>query len=65
VKNIGRYGRATMGTRLMNLKDGDTVASVARLSAADLKAPARDVVSENGHEETPPPDQNGASESSP
>ena len=65
VKNIGRYGRATMGTRLMNLKDGDTVASVARLSAADLKGPARDVVSENGHEETAPPAQNGASESSP
>ena len=65
VKNIGRYGRATMGIRLMNLKDGDTIASVARLSAADLKGPARDVVSENGHEETPPAAKIGASESSP
>ena len=26
-----------MGTRLINLNEGDTVASVARLAAADLK----------------------------
>ncbi|MCC6187713.1 MAG: DNA gyrase subunit A [Anaerolineales bacterium] len=39
VKHIRQAGRATMGTRLINLKEGDTVASVARLAAKDL-APA-------------------------
>ena len=37
VKHIRQAGRATMGTRLINLKEGDTVASVARLSAKDLE----------------------------
>ena len=36
VSDIRLLGRATQGTRLMNLKPGDTVASVARLAAADL-----------------------------
>ncbi len=36
---VRQAGRATMGTRLINLKEGDTVASVARLSAKDI-APA-------------------------
>jgi DNA gyrase subunit A len=36
VKEIRQAGRATMGTRLINLKDGDTVASVARLAAKDI-----------------------------
>ncbi len=35
--NVRQAGRATMGTRIITLKDGDTVASVARLAAADLK----------------------------
>ncbi len=39
VSDIRLLGRATKGTRLMNLKPGDTVASVARLAAADLPAP--------------------------
>jgi DNA gyrase subunit A len=37
VKKIRRAGRATMGTHVINLKEDDTVASVARISAADLK----------------------------
>jgi DNA gyrase subunit A len=37
VKMIRRAGRATMGTHVINLKEGDSVASVARISAADLK----------------------------
>jgi DNA gyrase subunit A len=41
VKHIRQAGRATMGTRLINLKEGDTVASVARLAGTDL-APAGD-----------------------
>jgi DNA gyrase subunit A len=36
MKDIRRAGRATMGTRVMHLRDGDTVASVARLSAEDI-----------------------------
>jgi DNA gyrase subunit A len=38
VKQVKRAGRSTMGVRVMNLKEGDTVASVARISAKDLKA---------------------------
>ena len=40
VSNIRQSGRATMGTRLMQMAEGDTVASVARLAAADLPAEA-------------------------
>jgi len=37
VKPIRRAGRATMGVRLMDLKEGETVASVARISVRELK----------------------------
>jgi DNA gyrase subunit A len=37
VKMIRRAGRATMGTHVIHLKAGDTVASIARISAEDLK----------------------------
>jgi DNA gyrase subunit A len=37
VDNISTAGRATMGVRIMNINDGDSVSSVARTSAADLK----------------------------
>ncbi len=37
VSDVRQAGRSTMGTRLINLNEGDTVASVARLAAADLK----------------------------
>jgi DNA gyrase subunit A len=37
VKEIRRAGRATMGTHVIHLKDGDSVASIARISEADLK----------------------------
>jgi DNA gyrase subunit A len=39
VKEIRRAGRATMGTHVIHLKAGDTVASIARISEADLKEP--------------------------
>ncbi|HKZ68840.1 MAG TPA: DNA gyrase C-terminal beta-propeller domain-containing protein, partial [Anaerolineales bacterium] len=35
--NVRQAGRATMGTRIITLKEGDIVASVARLAEADLK----------------------------
>jgi len=34
VDDIPKSGRATKGSRLINLRDGDVVASVARLSEA-------------------------------
>jgi len=37
VKQIKRAGRATMGVRVINLKKGETVASVARIAAKDLE----------------------------
>jgi hypothetical protein len=35
-KDIPSKGRATRGMRLMDLGEGDTAASLARMSAADL-----------------------------
>ncbi len=40
VSAIRQSSRSTMGTRLINLKEGDSVASVARLAARDLEMPA-------------------------
>lgn len=37
VKQIRSAGRATMGVRIMDLKEGETVASVARISASELR----------------------------
>ncbi len=37
VKQIKRAGRATMGVIVINLKEGETVGSVARIAAKDLK----------------------------
>ena len=37
VKQIKQAGRATMGVRVINLKEGETVGSVARIAAKDLK----------------------------
>jgi len=41
VKQVRRAGRSTMGVRMMQLKEGDSIASVARLSA-DLQEEAND-----------------------
>jgi DNA gyrase subunit A len=37
VKQISRAGRATMGVRVINLREGEKVASLARISAKDLQ----------------------------
>jgi len=37
VEDIKRAGRATRGVRLMNLGEGDSVAPLARIAAADLR----------------------------
>lgn len=63
VKDIKRAGRATRGVHIMNLDDGDTVATLARMAAADLQQV------EDSEEKAPEPKQengagqeNGASE---
>ena len=38
VKDITQSGRATRGTKLMNLNGGDRIASLARVSDADLRS---------------------------
>jgi len=38
VKDVKRAGRATRGVHLMDVKDGDRVASIARTSSAQLKS---------------------------
>lgn len=37
VKSIKQAGRATRGVRVMKMQEGDTVASLARIAAADLR----------------------------
>ena len=37
VKQISQAGRATRGVRIMDIKEGDTVASLARTAHADLR----------------------------
>jgi DNA gyrase/topoisomerase IV subunit A len=34
---IAQFGRATRGVRIMELQGGDSVAAMARISAADLR----------------------------
>jgi hypothetical protein len=43
VKDVKMSGRATRGVRLMRLRKGDFVASVARISADNLKQAGADV----------------------
>jgi DNA gyrase subunit A len=38
VKDVKRAGRATRGVHLMGVKEGDRVASIARISTAQLKS---------------------------
>jgi DNA gyrase subunit A len=42
VKDIKVAGRATRGVRLMNLSEGDAVASLARIAAADIQLAEND-----------------------
>jgi DNA gyrase subunit A len=49
VKDIKKAGRATRGVRLMNVASGDSVATLARIAAADLKRVG--AAQENGKEE--------------
>ncbi|MEZ0395638.1 MAG: DNA gyrase subunit A [Anaerolineales bacterium] len=51
VKDVKVMGRATRGIQLMEVRDGDRVASIARLAAADLKKAGADW---NGEPSLPP-----------
>ncbi len=42
VRGINRYGRASQGVRLMNLKDDDTVSAVALVAESGLPTPTPD-----------------------
>ncbi len=46
VKDVKTAGRATRGVHLMRLRDGDTVAAVARIAAKDLKQVGAEIESE-------------------
>jgi DNA gyrase subunit A len=64
VKGINRYGRASQGVRLMNMKDDDTVSAVALVmeSAGDTEASvAEDVVDVFEEADAPLEGGNGAS----
>ena len=47
VKDVKTAGRATRGVHLMRLRDGDTVAAVARIAAKDLKQVGADIEAES------------------
>ena len=52
--SIAQFGRATRGVRVMHLKDGDAVATMARFSAADMRrvgAEDEDTGAENNDED--------------
>jgi DNA gyrase subunit A len=51
VKDVKQAGRATRGVHLMGIKEGDRVASIARIAAAELKKVG---VSPNGEAATEP-----------
>ena len=36
--SIAQFGRATRGVRVMDMQEGDSVAALARISAADLRS---------------------------
>jgi DNA gyrase subunit A len=48
VKDISESGRATRGVKLMNLGNGDSVASIARIAHADLRSVGATQENENG-----------------
>jgi DNA gyrase subunit A len=51
VKDIKRAGRATRGVKVMNIKGGDLVASVARMSNKELVSIQEEEAQTNGDEE--------------
>ena len=48
VKEISESGRATRGVKLINLQNGDNVASIARIAYADLRSVGAAQESDNG-----------------
>jgi len=48
VAEVRQSGRSTMGTRLIHLREGDSVASVARLAAKDIALPGEEKANGKG-----------------
>ena len=57
VGQISQMGRATMGVRVMDLKDGDTVAAVARISDRLLTQIGAKGEGDGGEDQEPESDQ--------
>jgi DNA gyrase subunit A len=57
VEDIRQSSRSTMGTRLINVKEGDKVASVARLAAKDLAGAAPEETPKNGKAKAEAPEE--------
>ncbi len=57
-ETIAKLGRATRGVRVMDLQDKDTVAALARISAADLRrVGASEEDDGEGEEQEPDPEE--------
>lgn len=59
VAQIRRSGRATRGVRVIGLLEGDSVASVARISAADLRLVGAENDNQDNQEIEPPDETTG------
>ena len=51
-KSIAQLGRATRGVRVMHMQDGDSVATMARFSAADMRRVGADDENNNAEEDS-------------
>jgi DNA gyrase subunit A len=58
VAEVRQSGRSTMGTRLIHIREGDSVASVARLAAKDLATTAEEPRATNGNGKEAAPIEN-------
>ena len=56
-ETIAQLGRATRGVRVMDLQDKDTVAALARISAADLRRIGAAAEEEEEEEQEPEPEE--------
>ena len=63
VRGINRYGRASQGVRVMNLRDGDQVSAIALVAESEASTAAvvpeelSDLVEEAAGEAPPPEDE--------
>ncbi len=60
VRGISRYGRASQGVRVMNIRDDDQVSAVALIVESEVATAAAVVADEDGTEPPPAPDPTSA-----